>query len=111
MGIIFQLADDCLDLISSVKKAKKPVLTDNRRGVVTLPLIYALRVDQRLRGRIERGLSAPELKAAVVAAGGIEYTKSKMEERRQKAENLLAKRGPEEKKLQMEQLLERVATL
>ncbi|NLW55224.1 MAG: polyprenyl synthetase family protein [Firmicutes bacterium] len=111
LGIIFQLADDCLDFISSVKKAKKPVLMDGHRGVVTLPLIYALRVDKTLRGRLKKGLSAQELKAAVLAAGGIEYTQSKMKERQLKAKKLLAVLGPENKKILLEQLLDRVAAL
>lgn len=109
MGIIFQLADDCLDFTSSPKKAKKPVLIDCRRGVMTLPLIHALQIDKTLRGKIERGLAEQELKAAVLAAGGIEYTRSKIEERRTKAEQLiLALRSPD-KRNRLEGLLKQAA--
>lgn len=111
VGIIFQLADDCLDFVSSEKKAKKPVLTDCRRGVVTLPLIYALRGDKTLRRKIERGLSDQELKAAVIAAGGIEYTQSKIGEHRAKAKKLISALGAENKKYRLQLLLDKAASL
>jgi len=111
LGIIFQLADDCLDFISSQKEAKKPVLADYRRGVITLPLIYALQADKTLRDKIENGLSEEELKAAVLAAGGIEYTRSKIKERWSKAKKLLAMLGSENKKIRLELLLDKAAAL
>lgn len=111
LGIIFQLADDCLDFLSSKKKAKKPVLTDGRRGVVTLPLIYALQADNTLRAKIEKGLSEQELKAAVMAAGGLEYTRSKIKERRSKAKKLISSLGFESKKTRLELLLDKAAAL
>jgi geranylgeranyl pyrophosphate synthase len=46
IGLIFQLADDCADYEAPRKTAKKPVLSDYSRGVVTLPLIYALKKDE-----------------------------------------------------------------
>jgi len=79
IGIIFQLSDDCADYESTRKESKKPVLSDFRQGVITLPLIYALKTDGSLRGRIEGGISPPELKKAVTRAGGLEYTHSKIE--------------------------------
>lgn len=111
LGILFQLADDCLDFVSSKKKVKKPVLTDCRRGVVTLPLIYALQTDQTLRDKIENGLSEQELKAAVIAAGGIEYTLSKIGECRSKSKKLISSLGSESKKIRLELLLDKVAAL
>ena len=111
LGILFQLVDDCQDFISSKKKAKKPVLTDCRRGVVTLPLIYALRADKTLRLKIENGLSEQELKAAVIAAGGLQYTQSKIRERRSKAKKLIASLGSESKKTRLELLLDKAAAL
>jgi heptaprenyl diphosphate synthase len=111
LGIIFQLVDDCLDFTSSKKKAKKPVLTDGRRGVVTLPLIYALQADQTLRDKIEKGLPEQELRAAVMAAGGLEYTRSKIKERRSKAKKLISSLGFESKKIRLELLLDKAAAL
>jgi heptaprenyl diphosphate synthase len=111
LGILFQLVDDCLDFVSSKKKAKKPVLTDCRRGVVTLPLIYALRADKTLRLKIENGLAEQELKTAVIAAGGLEYTQSKIRERRSKAKKLISSLGSESKKIRLELLLDKAAAL
>ncbi len=111
MGILFQLVDDCLDFVSSKKKAKKPVLTDCRRGVVTLPLIYALRADNTLRGKMENGLSEQELKAAVIAAGGVEYTQSKIKNCRSKAKKLISSLGSENKQIRLELLLDKAAAL
>lgn len=111
LGIIFQLADDCLDFLSSKKKAKKPVLTDGPRGVMTLPLIYALRADNTLRAKMEKGLSEQELKAAVMAAGGLEYTRSKIKEHRWKAKKLISSLGFESKKTRLELLLDKAAAL
>jgi len=109
MGIIFQLTDDCLDFVSSRKTVKKPVLTDRSRGVMTLPLIYALKTDKTLRKRLEGGLSEQDLKDAVLAAGGIEYTRSKIEESRSKAEELIAALGSENKRMILGQLLDKAS--
>jgi geranylgeranyl pyrophosphate synthase len=111
IGILFQLVDDCLDFVSSKKRAKKPVLTDCRRGVVTLPLIYALRADKTLRLKIENGLSEQELKAAVISAGGLEYTQSKIRERRLKAKKFISSLDSKSKKARLELLLDKAAAL
>jgi geranylgeranyl pyrophosphate synthase len=79
LGVIFQLSDDCADYASTLQKSKKPVLSDYVRGVITLPLIYALKHDSSLRVRAQAGMPATELKAAVIAAGGLEYTKAKID--------------------------------
>ena len=79
VGIIFQLSDDCADYASTLKKSKKPVLSDYGRGVITLPLIYAMKKDAALRQRVPEGIPPEELKAAVTAAGGLTYTYAKIE--------------------------------
>ncbi len=79
IGVIFQLADDCADYEATQIQTKKPVLSDYSRGVVTLPLIYALKTDKTLAGRIDTGMKPEVLKDAIVAAGGLEYTHSKIE--------------------------------
>ncbi len=109
LGMLFQLVDDCLDFIASKKKAKKPVLTDCSRGVVTLPLIYALKADKTLRLKIENGLSEQELKAAVISAGGLEYTQSKIRNRRSKAKKIISSLSSESKKTKLELLLDKAA--
>jgi heptaprenyl diphosphate synthase len=80
LGIIFQLADDCADYQAPQKTSKKPVLSDFKTGVVTLPLIYALKTDRSLHGRIMRGIEPLALKKAVESSGGLAYTHLKITE-------------------------------
>ncbi|NLT14309.1 MAG: polyprenyl synthetase family protein [Clostridiales bacterium] len=79
IGLIFQLADDCADYEASPKVIKKPVLSDYSRGVVTLPLIYALKKDKALSEKIAAGLKPDALKAAVEEAGGLRYAHGKID--------------------------------
>jgi geranylgeranyl pyrophosphate synthase len=78
IGLIFQLADDCADYEATQKMTKKPVLSDYSRGVVTLPLIYALKKDKLLSGKIAAGMEPGVLKAVIEAAGGFRYTHAKI---------------------------------
>lgn len=89
IGIIFQLRDDCADYANTRKVMKKPVLSDYSQGVVTLPLIYALRKDKSLLPRIKAGLGPAALKAAVAAAGGLAYTQAKIDSFYEKTRGLL----------------------
>lgn len=84
IGLIFQLADDCADYEATQKMTKKPVLSDYSQGVITLPLIYALKTDKTLSEKITAGMKPYELKAAVQASGGFQYTHKKI--------NLLSKK-------------------
>ena len=79
VGLIFQLADDCADYESTRETEKKPVLSDYGLGVVTLPLIYALKADLTLSEKIASGLEPAALKALVQAAGGLAYTHTKID--------------------------------
>ncbi len=72
------MADDCADYEATQKASKKPVLFDFAKGVITLPLIHAMKVDLKLRVEIETGLSPQEVKAAVAASGGLAYTHEKI---------------------------------
>ncbi len=80
IGLIFQLADDLADYESTEKESKKPVLSDFSRGVVTLPLIYALKNDATLTGKIASGIEPDNLKNAIESAGGLAYTHNKITE-------------------------------
>lgn len=46
LGMAFQITDDVLDLTASQKQLGKPVANDLRQGIVTLPVIYALKISQ-----------------------------------------------------------------
>ncbi len=52
LGIAFQIVDDILDYTGSPTTIGKPTGNDLRQGLVTLPLLYALRNEQN--GRVER---------------------------------------------------------
>ncbi len=78
IGTIFQLIDDCSDYEATRKMTKKPVLSDYSRGVITLPLIHALKKDKALLEGVKAGTVTPaQLKDAVEAAGGLRYTHAK----------------------------------
>ncbi len=89
IGLIFQLADDCADYEATRKMTKKPVLSDYSRGVVTLPLIYALKTDKTLAEKIAAGLPPVELKAAVQASGGLIYTHDKIDKLFKKTQSMI----------------------
>jgi len=52
LGIAFQIIDDVLDYTGSLATVGKPTGNDLRQGLVTLPLIYALRNEHN--GRLDR---------------------------------------------------------
>ncbi|HEX9067436.1 MAG TPA: polyprenyl synthetase family protein [Ktedonobacterales bacterium] len=61
LGIAFQIVDDVLDYTGAESSIGKPTGNDLRQGLVTLPLIYALQVEQN--GRLpwlEGIVTAPE---------------------------------------------------
>ena len=60
MGIAFQIADDCNDYELSEEEALKPVGNDIAGGVITLPLIVALKREPALR----------DLALAAISGGG-----------------------------------------
>lgn len=52
-GTAFQIKDDILDIESSEEAAGKPVIKDLKEGVVTLPVIYAVRNRPELKAEID----------------------------------------------------------
>ena len=47
LGMAFQIADDVLDFVGTEREVGKPVGSDLRQGIVTLPTIYFYEMDQR----------------------------------------------------------------
>ncbi|MGW4111891.1 polyprenyl synthetase family protein [Actinosynnema sp. NPDC004786] len=61
-GLMFQILDDLLDLVSTAQRLGKPVGHDLRQGVYTFPLLRALTDDQRdLLARRGRELTDAEV--------------------------------------------------
>lgn len=75
VGMIFQLTDDCIDFEASREEAQKPVGRDMDAGVVTLPVIHAMKVSSEFKGLIMKGITSSELISRVTNYGGICYTK------------------------------------
>jgi len=110
IGLIFQLADDCADYESTRKAAKKPVLSDWSRGVITLPLIRALQADPALSAEIVPGMEPGELKKRIEDAGGFAYTYEKIRKLTQKTKkNIDSLQIVPQKKGLLLRLLERSA--
>ena len=59
IGVAFQLSDDILDIASESAESGKTPGTDLREGVATLPVLYAMRRDDRASGRIRELVSRP----------------------------------------------------
>ncbi len=75
LGVAFQIADDVLDFLAGDLVTGKAQGGDIRRGVYTLPLLYAVRSNPELRSRLEAGDGAEsleELNAEIRRSGGFE---------------------------------------
>ena len=80
LGMAFQVTDDILDFVASEEMLGKPVGSDIRQGVITLPALYALKYSTH-REQLGRLLSSPEACAnqaeeiveLIVDSDGIDY--------------------------------------
>lgn len=59
VGMVFQLSDDILDIVSESEQSGKTPGTDLREGVVTLPVLYVRRTTDASDARLRELLSAP----------------------------------------------------
>lgn len=70
-GMAFQIRDDILDIIGTEKHLGKPPGSDMRQGNITLPVLYAMEDDQRIRKAVEEAVadqaSNPEAVQRVIA--------------------------------------------
>ncbi len=98
IGIAFQIKDDLFDYESSVSLIGKPVGIDIKERKMTLPLIYALNNSSRkekrwminvVKNHNENQKLVTQLIEKVKSLGGIEYTKKKMYDFRQKAMDII----------------------
>lgn len=63
-GLVLQIVDDLLDVVSSADRVGKPVCADLEAGTVTVPIAWALRAQPRLAGHL-----APDTSPAHRRAG------------------------------------------
>lgn len=80
IGMAFQITDDILDLVADQRQLGKPIGSDLRQGILTLPVIYALK---RCEGRdrlkeiiLKEDKTEDEIEEAVemiVSCGGIDH--------------------------------------
>lgn len=96
LGMAFQITDDILDFTSSVEQLGKPAGNDLRQGIITLPIIHALRdpvAGRQLREIIVRQrMDEADIKqglAIVHNAGSIEYSYKQVARYLQQARNVL----------------------
>lgn len=81
IGMAFQITDDILDLVADQKQLGKPIGSDLRQGIVTLPLIYALKHSPHrdsLAKILSRDEKSPdevdEACRMVISCGGVDYS-------------------------------------
>lgn len=86
IGIAFQIIDDILDMVADQKKLGKPIGTDLRQGIITLPVIYALRNSpqrERLAKLVgTKNKTDQEVAEAIdiiINCGGIDYSNNVVE--------------------------------
>jgi heptaprenyl diphosphate synthase len=76
IGMIFQLTDDCIDFENTVEDANKPVQSDFEQGVITLPLIHALKKLKDFKEKaLNGGINRAEINEAVEKTGGLSFTR------------------------------------
>ncbi len=85
-GRLFQIHDDILDFVSDASKEGKPVRTDFQEGILTLPVIYAVKTEaagSRIRALLEEAeqgrFTAQDselLVRLVLESGGIEKARA-----------------------------------
>ncbi len=96
LGMAFQITDDVLDFVASEEVLGKPVGSDIRQGIITLPALYALRESEE-REVLASILSSPERCVneaqtainIVLSSGGVDFALEVARSYAEKARSLL----------------------
>jgi hexaprenyl diphosphate synthase len=86
LGMCFQVVDDVLDVTRTEAELGKPTGNDVHEGVYTLPVIYALKNVDELRGLLGRKLEWHEVARAVDLIASEEVVDASMAAARTHAE-------------------------
>ena len=116
IGMLFQLADDCLDYVSSAKTLKKQVHHDLAEGVITLPLILHLSRHPELKTLLKTQMQDQALSPAdiqmvaqeIVAQGSIDRAWTVAGRYYQKAHRLLDRLNGPQRRQRLGALLETI---
>lgn len=114
LGMAFQLKDDLLDF-APAKVLGKPRGQDLRRGIITLPVRYALEhspdeeMCQLLQCQSKRDTDVERLIRYIDNAGGLAYTQQVLEESSQRAVLALAPLADGPEKLALQELASTLA--
>jgi heptaprenyl diphosphate synthase len=112
IGMLFQLADDCLDYEANGDIVKKSVKHDLAEGVITLPLIYSFDLKPELRILIQNNILSKseieEVVAQVISLGGVSRTKNLADRYYMKAKRLLDRLPDQNKKTRLAGILEAI---
>ncbi|WP_258360546.1 polyprenyl synthetase family protein [Moorella sulfitireducens] len=80
LGMAFQITDDVLDMVAEPERLGKPIGSDLRQGVITLPAIYASRFSPKKQKLVcllaKREKTATEIQEVIdliKKCGGIDY--------------------------------------
>lgn len=112
IGILFQLADDCLDYEASAATIRKSVKHDLHEGVITLPLILSFTKEPELK-ELFRGnaLTADDIgiiSAAVVRSGGVAGTWAVAARCAKKARHRIARVSDPVKRARLDSILDTI---
>ena len=111
-GIIFQLIDDYLDYEIGDMAGQKPVGKDIKEGIITLPLIYAIRKDPSIKEYISKNFSNKDLFDEVIervrTVGGPRYTKEIAQKYYNKTKRLIDSLDDHFKKEELTKILDKI---